>query len=58
MLVVAWPLGIFNLDAKKGNSVSIQSTCTENWKDLFQPQSVDSALQAKVSPSWSHLSTI
>ena len=33
---------------------------TENWKDLFQPQSVNSALQAKVwfSPTWSHLSTI
>ena len=29
-------------------------------KDLFQPQSVNSALQAKAwfSPSWSHLSTI
>lgn len=23
MLVVAWPLGIFNLDEKKGNSVSM-----------------------------------
>ena len=33
---------------------------TENWKDLFQPQSVNSALLAKVwfSPSWSHLSVI
>ena len=33
---------------------------TENWKDLFQPQSVNSALLAKVwfSPSWSHFSEI
>ena len=32
----------------------------ENWKELFQPQSVNSALLAKVwfSTPWSHLSVI
>ena len=25
-----------------------QALCTENWEDLFQPQSVNSALLAKV----------
>ena len=40
--------------------IDLKEVFTENWKDLFQPQSVNSALQAKVwfSPSRSHLSTI
>ena len=66
MCKVRVPHLIFRLNEKKYHAPSkmeqgvISLLCNEKWKDLFQPQGVNSALLAKVwfSPPWSHLSAI
>ena len=58
VLLLALNFLILYVIKKQGQRTQSKQTYTENWKDLFQPQSVNSALLAKVwfSPSWSHLS--